>query len=126
MKFFTNPKFLLGLSDLQIQQIAEHCNELFSVSDICTVVEIWDMQYAFEIHAVMQEVFGDMLDIELSSEDECCGEESDFLGNDWNDLVVDDELANMRLLTISAFLSGMSQQMNLLMSNQTQVSHLLL
>ena len=34
MKFFTNLKFLLGLSDLQIQQIAEHCNELFSVSDI--------------------------------------------------------------------------------------------
>lgn len=94
MKFFTNPKFLLGFSDLQIQQVAEHCNELFSVSDICTVVEIWDMQHAFEIHAVMQEVFGDMLDIELSSEDECSDEESDFLGNDWNDLVVDDELAN--------------------------------
>ena len=32
------------------------------------------MQHAFEIHAVMQEVFGDMLDIELSSEDECSGE----------------------------------------------------
>ena len=56
---------------------------------------------AFEIHAVMQEVFGDMLDIELSSEDECCGEESDFLGNDWNDLVVDDELANMVIDNLS-------------------------
>jgi len=33
--------------------------------------------------------------LELSSEDECCDEESDFLGNDWNNLVVDDELANM-------------------------------
>lgn len=53
------------------------------------------MQHAFEIPAVMQEVFGDMLDIELSSEDECSGEESDFRGNDWNDLIVDDELANM-------------------------------
>ena len=42
MKFFTNPKILLGFSDLQIQQVAEHCNELFSVSEICTVVEIWD------------------------------------------------------------------------------------
>ncbi|XP_068747499.1 ATP-dependent DNA helicase Q5-like isoform X2 [Montipora capricornis] len=101
MKFFTNPKFLLGFSDLQIQQVAEHCNELFSVSDICTVVEIWDMQHAFEIHAVMQEVFGDMLDIELSSEDECSDEESDFLGNDWNDLVVDDELANMVIDNLS-------------------------
>ena len=38
------------------------------------MVEIWDMQYAFEIHAVMQEVFGDMLHIELSSEDECSDE----------------------------------------------------
>ena len=101
MKFFTNPKFLLGFSDLQIQQVAEHCNELFSVSDICTVVEIWDMQHVFEIHAVMQEVFGDMLDIELSSEDECSDEESDFLGSDWNDLVVDDELANMVIDNLS-------------------------
>ena len=101
MKFFTNPKFLLGFSDLQIQQVAEHCNELFSVSHICTVVEIWDMQHAFEIHAVMQEVFGDMLDIELSSEDECSDEESDFLGNDWNDLVLDDELANMVIDNLS-------------------------
>ena len=59
------------------------------------------MQHAFEIHAVMQEVFGDMLDIELSSEDECSDEESDFLGNDWNDLVVDDELANMVIDNLS-------------------------
>ena len=57
--------------------------------------------HAFEIHAVMQEVFGDMLDIELSSEDECSDEESDFLGNDWNDLVVDDELANMVIDNLS-------------------------
>ena len=28
------------------------------------------MQHAFNIHTVMQEVFGDMLDTELSSEDE--------------------------------------------------------
>ena len=84
---------MLGFSDLQIQQVTEHCNELFSVLDICTVVEIWDMQHAFEIHSVMQEVFGDMLDIELSSEDEFSDEESGFLGNDWNVLVVDNDLA---------------------------------
>ena len=95
MKFFTNPKFLLGFSDLQIRQVVEHSNELFSVSDICSVVEIWDVEHAFEIHAVMQEVFGDMLDIELSSEDQFSDEESDFLGNDWSDLVVDNELTNM-------------------------------
>lgn len=70
MKFFTNSMFLLGFSDLQIQHVSGHCNELFSVSDICSVVEIWDMQHAFEIHAVMQEVFED---IELRSEDEFLG-----------------------------------------------------
>ena len=37
------------------------------------------MQHAFEIHAVMQEVFED---IELRSEDEFSDEESDSLGND--------------------------------------------
>ena len=105
MKFFTNPKFLLGFSDLQIQQVTEHCNELFSVSDICSVVEIWDMQHAFEIHTVMQEVVGDMLDIGVSSEDEFSDEESDFLGNDWNDLVVDSDLANMVIAGQSQLLS---------------------
>ena len=32
MKFFTNSMFLLGFSDLQIQHVSGHCNELFSVS----------------------------------------------------------------------------------------------
>ena len=75
MNFFTNIKFLLGFSDLQIQQVVEHCHELFSVSDICSPVEIWDMQHAFEILVVMQEVFGDMSDVEMRSEDESSDEE---------------------------------------------------
>lgn len=59
------------------------------------------MEHAFAIHAVMQKVFGDMLDIELSSEDEFSDEESDFHGNDWSDLVVDNELANMVIDNLS-------------------------
>ena len=56
------------------------------------------MQHAFEIHAVMQEVFED---IELRSEDEFSDEESDSLGNDWIGLVVDNELTNMVIDNLS-------------------------
>jgi len=101
LKYFTHPKFTLEFSELQIQQVLDHCAMLFSIADICRFVEIWDLQHAFKIHGILQEIFGDLEDTDIGSEEEMSDEEEDFLGRDWNDLALDDEMANMVLDNLS-------------------------
>ena len=101
LKYFTHPKFLLGFSELQIQQVLDHCAILFSVADICRFVEIWDLQHAFKVHAILQEIFGDLEETEIGSDDEMSDEEEEFFGSDWNDLALDNEIANMVLDNLS-------------------------
>lgn len=101
LKYFTHPKFLLGFSELQIQQVLDHCSELFSISDICSLVETWDLMHAYKIHGIMQEIFGDLEDTDMGSEDEMSDEEEECWSNDWNDLALDDELANMVIDNLS-------------------------
>ena len=89
---------MLGFSELQIQQVLDHCRNLFSIADICRFVEIWDLQHAFKIHRILQEIFGDT---DIGSDDEMSDEEEVFFGSDWNDLALDDEMANMALDNLS-------------------------
>ena len=101
LKYFTHPKFLLGFSELQIQQVLDQCAILFSITDICRFVEIWDLQHAFKIHAILQEIFGDLEETDIGSDDEMSHEEEEFFGSDWNDLALDNEIANMVLDNLS-------------------------
>lgn len=101
LKYFTHPKFILGFSELQIQQVLDHSANLFSIADICRFVEIWDLQHAFKIHGILQELFGDLEDTDIGSGDEMSDEEKEFFGSDWNDLALDDEMANMVLDNLS-------------------------
>lgn len=101
LKYFTHPKFMLGFSELQIQQVLDHCPNLFSIADICRFVEIWDLQHAFKIHGILQEMFGDLEHTDISSDDEMSDEEEEFFDSDWNDLALDDEMANMVLDNLS-------------------------
>lgn len=101
LKYFTHPKFILRFSELQIQQVLDHCANLFSIADICRFVEIWDLQHAFKIHGILQELFGDLEDTDIGSGDEMSDEEEEFFGSDWNDLALDDEMANMVLDNLS-------------------------
>ena len=66
LKYFTHPKFTLGFSELQIQQVLDHCAMLFSMADICRFVKIWDLQHAFKIHGILQEIFGDLEDTDIA------------------------------------------------------------
>lgn len=99
LKYFTHPKFLLGFSELQIQQVLDDCPNLFSIADICHFVEIWDFQHALKIHDILQEMFGDLEDSSTCSDDELSDDEEEFFGSDWNDLA--DEMANMVLESLS-------------------------
>ncbi|KAJ7389452.1 hypothetical protein OS493_031421 [Desmophyllum pertusum] len=89
LKYFTHPKFLLGFSELQ------------SPTNICSLVETWDLMHAYKIHGIMQEIFGDLEDTDMGSEDEMSDEEEECWSNDWNDLALDDELANMVIDNLS-------------------------
>ena len=101
LKYFTHPKFLLGFSELQIQQVLDHCAILFSIADICRFVEIWDFQHVFKVHAILQDIFGDLEETEIGSDDKISDEEEEFFGSDWNDLALDNEIANMVLDNLS-------------------------
>ena len=99
LKGFNHPSLMLGFSEIQISQVLSHCSQLFTIKDICTFVEIWDLSHAHRIYDILQKVFGDMDDISLiEHEDEYSSdEEDDFLPEDWNDLRIDDELAEMAM-----------------------------
>ena len=99
--YFTHPKFILGFSELQIQQVLDHRSNLYSIADICHFVEIWDLQHAIKIHGILQEMFGDLKDTDIDSDDDMSDEEEEFFGSDWNDLALDDEMANMVLDNLS-------------------------
>ena len=91
---------MLGFSEIQISQVLSHCSQLFTIKDICTFVEIWDLSHAHRIYDILQKVFGDMNDISLIElEDEYSSDqEDDFSPEDWNDLrIIDDELAEMAM-----------------------------
>ena len=62
-------------------------------------MEIWDLSHAHKIHAIMQKVFGDMDGTNSTDtmEEFSSDEEDDLLPEDWNDLGLDDELAEMTM-----------------------------
>lgn len=54
------------------------------------------MQHAYRIHGIMQAIFGDMEDTNTGiSDEEMSDEEEEGWSSEWNDLVMDEELANM-------------------------------
>jgi len=62
-------------------------------------VEIWDLSHAHKIHTITQKVFGDMdgIDSPTTMEEFSSDEEDELLPEDWNDLGLDDELAEMAM-----------------------------
>ena len=46
-------KFLIGFTEQQISQVLDNCDTLFSIDDILTYVEIWDIKHAHIMHIVV-------------------------------------------------------------------------
>ena len=99
LKIFNHPSLLLGVSDIQISQFLRYCSLLFTIKHICNFVEIWDLSHALKIHTIMQKVFGDMDGTNgiNTMEEFSSDEEDELLPEDWNDLGLDDELAEMAM-----------------------------
>ena len=69
MKYFTNLHLLVGFSDLQINQVLENCHKLFSITEICSNIEIWHMEHAHKILNIINEVFGDVCEVQVEDWD---------------------------------------------------------
>lgn len=109
---FASPEFMLGFSTLQIQQVIDNCDKLFSIQDISNFVEIWDLQHAHRIQEVLQNIFDDISEelLNKASLKSCDDSENDNddceQWNLWMDVAQDDDLAEALMnesLSLSKF-----------------------
>lgn len=104
-------KFLLGFSELQISQVFENCDKLFSLDDVVKYVEIWDIRHAHKIMDIINRTFGDGYNIQL---DETCEESDDSdddyldIPEEWNLLLNDDDLLDLEVDNLSTSLFDIS------------------
>lgn len=103
LKVFNHPKFILGFSNIQISQVLDHADKLFTIDDICQHVEIWDLYHANKVYSILQKVFKDINNPSLCEYlDELSSDEEDsWLLDDWNDLGFDEELAMLAIDELS-------------------------
>ena len=91
----TDVSFLLGFSNVQIKQVLGNLKYLFTMADVCNVIEIWDSKHSKKILHILSDIFGDV-DVDISSfeRDENLVDE-DLLQEDWEVFLQDDDLLSM-------------------------------
>ena len=82
---FINPRFLLGFSVFQIEQVLKNYDKLFTITDILSLVEIWDVKHAQMIQHILHKIFNDISVVEETSDSDDSEEEL----NEWNDAIPD-------------------------------------
>ncbi len=100
LKVFNHPNFVLGFSSIQVSQVISNSCKIFTIRDICSFVEIWDLHHAHQIYDILQRIFGDMVEkdkLDDVSDKFSPEDEDDLLLDDWEDLGVDEELAMMAI-----------------------------
>jgi len=106
----SNMKFLIGFSELQIDQVITNCDKLFTIDDVTNYVEIWDIKHAHNILRIVSQTFGDVSeytsnDIQLGQQ-ESLEDDDDF--GDWNYILEDDALFDLAMENLSASLLDVS------------------
>lgn len=91
---------LIGFSELQISQVLEHCGHLFTLQDVYSFIEIWDIKHAVNILTLIDQVFGDILSPTVENSTECCEDadiedELDLTLHEWNDVIGDDDFMDL-------------------------------
>ena len=106
-----NVKLLIGFSNFQIEQVLENCSKLFTISDICNMIEIWNIKHAYKIHSTLSEVFCDIPVLEShddlhasfveddDSEDELSG--MTLFEKEWESFIGDDNLIDLIMENLS-------------------------
>lgn len=114
MKTLMDIKFLLGFSEQQISQVLDNCDKLFSIEDILTYVEIWDIKHAREILHMIGQTFEDCeISVSYPSQSEGFDEhDDDICLGDWSVLLDDDELFDQAIENLSLSLLSVSMNMS--------------
>lgn len=96
-------ELLIGFGETQIKQILDNCSRLFSPSDICHFVEIWNSHHAVAIHNIIATVFGDVeaIDHDNSQEFDSDDEYEERIMSEWAAMAEDDDLFHMAMENIS-------------------------
>jgi superfamily II DNA helicase RecQ len=68
MKILTDIYFIIGFSEIQIQQVLDSLQHLFDLDDVCNFIEIWDKKHAYKILQISGIVFED-LDFDICPEE---------------------------------------------------------
>lgn len=93
LKTLMNPQFLLGFSEHHILQVIANEDRMFTLDDVCFYVEIWNTKHAYKILDILNQVHGDISEVELHLFKEECHSDfelvNDFSGQ-WGDFLNDD------------------------------------
>lgn len=87
-----NPRFLLGFSTLQINQVMDNLKNLFSIKDITSLVEIWDMKHAYRVQQILNTVFCDIGNLEGNGSDSESSEDDEDNFDVWADSMSDENM----------------------------------
>ena len=106
VKTLTDPQFLLGFSEVQIAQVLDNCENIFTLRDVLDKVEIWDLKHAHKIIEFMSEVYGDideiddcMFECDISSTE--LDQFDDAWNREWDDLLQHESLFELALDNLS-------------------------
>ena len=97
VKVLTDINFLVGFSDLQISQVLQHCNRLFTFEDIYYFIEIWDIKHAAKILGIIESIFADT-EIEIDDQSinmSIIEDELELIGGEWNCIFEDEDLLDL-------------------------------
>lgn len=94
LKILTDISFVIGFSDIQIQQIMDNLQHLFVLQDVCNFVEIWDIAHAHKILQIVGKVFEDV-DSDNWSENVEQLEMDDLWFEEWDAIIEDDDFISM-------------------------------
>ena len=107
IKTLTNIQFMLGFGDLQISQVLDNLQYIFEITDVYRAVEIWHKRHAQEIIRIIGETFHDtnidsynICVVNDDDDDENTVFSEDLL-DEWDDILLDDELFEMVMDNIS-------------------------
>jgi hypothetical protein len=98
---------MLGFSEHQITQVLNNIDQIFTMSDVCSAVEIWDKRHAEKIlNIIINSVFGDLLVDEHLHDSR--GESvldmyefDDELLDDWQEVLQDNDMFDMIVENLS-------------------------
>lgn len=92
-KMVTCPNHILEFNNFHINEVIASCHKLFTIEDIRSNVEIWRNQYALGILQQISDVFGDIMEIPTTDDNE--SEHNYSIISDWDQIRDDSTLAGM-------------------------------